>query len=476
MEIIQDDLQEVISYGMSLGASYVELRTLEIEKTVIDLLDGKGKSVYGIDSGTAVRVVFEGAWGFVSIVSKKQQELKKAVKKACSLAKMASNYVQEKIELFQAEPLDEVVKIKLDVDPREIPTSEKKEKLIKFHNDLIEFDKRLKSTNINYADMTGTQYFQNSDGVQITTDKCITWAKFIANGQHGNIRAGGRQEIGSYHGYGIFNDEYLSEINQKLAKRVVSNLEADPGKGGTFPAILGPPVAGVFAHEACGHLFEADLTQTGVIGTVLGKVIATEHATIIDSGVIPEGIGSYKFDDEGTSAQETVILKKGRVNALLTNREYAKRFEKINSKLPEENKIQYIPSGNARAFDFRVAPIIRMRNTYFEPGDFSFEELLEGINFGYYLVDFRGGQATQEGTFTVGVQEAYEIVNGELGKPVRGVSLSGNTLETLHGISGVGRKDAFELHVGRCGKGQPAFTGDGGSNLRVDTVNISGEK
>jgi len=116
-----------------------------------------------------------------------------------------------------------------------------------------------------------------------------------------------------------------------------------------------------------------------------------------------------------------------------------------------------------------------MRNTYFDLGDFSWEELLEGIKFGYYLVDFRGGQASPEGTFTVGVQEAYEIVNGELGDPVRGVSISGNTLKTLHGISGAG-KDGFSLNPGRCGKGQTAFTGDGGPNIRVDSITVSGEK
>jgi TldD protein len=139
-----------------------------------------------------------------------------------------------------------------------------------------------------------------------------------------------------------------------------------------------------------------------------------------------------------------------------------------------ENKVNVHPSGNARAFDFRVAPIIRMRNTYFDLGDFSWEELLEGIKFGYYLVDFRGGQASPEGTFTVGVQEAYEIVNGELGSPVRGVSISGNTLKTVHGISGAG-KDGFSLNPGRCGKGQTAFTGDGGPNIRVDSITVSGE-
>ncbi|MHA1330827.1 MAG: PmbA/TldA family metallopeptidase, partial [Candidatus Hodarchaeales archaeon] len=127
--MIQDDLQEVIDYGTSLGASFVELRSLNVERTVINLLDGKGKAVYGIDSGTAIRVIVDGAWGFVSIVSKEQQELKKDVKKACSLAKLASNYVREQIELYPVEPREEIVKKKLNIDPREISNKKKKEKL-----------------------------------------------------------------------------------------------------------------------------------------------------------------------------------------------------------------------------------------------------------------------------------------------------------------------------------------------------------
>ena len=66
---------------------------------------------------------------------------------------------------------------------------------------------------------------------------------------------------------------------------------------------------------------------------------------------------------------------------------------------------------------FRVEPIIRMRNTYMAPRDHSFEELIEGVKFGYYFKSFRGGQANLDGTFQVGIQEGYEIVKGEIGAP-----------------------------------------------------------
>jgi len=113
-----------------------------------------------------------------------------------------------------------------------------------------------------------------------------------------------------------------------------------------------------------------------------------------------------------------------------------------------------------------------MRNTCFEKGEYSFEELLEDIKFGYYLEAFRGGQANLDGTFTVGVQSAFEIVKGEIGKPVRNVGISGNTLETLRQVDACGKD--FGLEMGRCGKGQYMFQSSGGPPLRVKSILIGG--
>ncbi|MFW9855371.1 MAG: metallopeptidase TldD-related protein [Candidatus Thorarchaeota archaeon] len=473
---MQERLSEVISYGMELGATFVDVRLQKIERTTINLIDGKGQAISGSDGGTAIRILADGAWGFASIVSMELDVLKSGVRDAYHLAKLGANHIRDPIDLYPVEPKTDDVQIKLQVDPREIPTEEKKQKLVDLHRSMKNPNKQIISSTISYADIVGKQYYQSSDGRQITLDKCITWARILVNGKDGTIRAGGREELASPYGYWVFNDNHLNEIGERLVTRVKRNLEAGQAKGGSFPAILGPPVTGVLAHEACGHLFEADLTQNGVIGTALGQTIGSPYATIIDSGVHPDGIGAFAYDDEGIEAQETKILDKGRVNALLTDREYAQKFASISARLSEEQQIVHTPSGNARAFDFRVRPLIRMRNTYFAPGDMTWEELLEPIKYGYYCTDFRGGQASLEGTFTIGVQEAYEIVDGELGKPVRGVSLSGNTLETLHGISGIAKGDV-KLNPGRCGKIQAAFTGDGGPlGLRVDSINVSAEK
>jgi TldD protein len=217
---------------------------------------------------------------------------------------------------------------------------------------------------------------------------------------------------------------------------------------------------GVFVHEAFGHLAEADLALSGgVLATNLGKKIGSNLVTFYDDGTIDGAFGAFKYDDEGVPSQKTLLIKDGVVTGLMHNRETAQKF---NAQ----------PTGNARAEDFRVEPIIRMRCTYMAPRDQTIEELIEDVKSGYYFKSFRGGQANLDGTFQVGIQEGYEIEKGEIGAPVRNASISGNTLETLHEVDAVGKD--FLLDPGRCGKGQTAFISDGGPHIRISKVVVGG--
>ena len=121
--------------------------------------------------------------------------------------------------------------------------------------------------------------------------------------------------------------------------------------------------------------------------------------------------------------------------------------------------------GCARAENFFFPPLIRMRNTFFEKGDYTREELFEGIEFGYYCKDFRGGEADLSSSFQIGIQEAFEIKNGEIGEPIKDLSISGIATEALFSIEGIGKEREF--FGGYCGKGQEAAASAGGSHLRL---------
>jgi len=475
---MKDELMNIVEFGQKTGASYVEVRAQNINKTIMSVKDGKVEVVTeGLEKGAGIRVLVNGAWGFATVGSLDVDSLKRTVEDAVKMAKVASEKVRMPVTLFEVKPVEDVVKIKPDLDPRDVSIDEKMNIVLKIDKTVFNYDERVKSCTISYADITGVQYFANSEGTYVEQDKLYVWSRILASAKEADVFASGREEIGSTKGFGIWEKETPEKLGEKLGERLKLQLSAKPPKGGGFPAILGPEIVGVFAHEAFGHLAEADLTFAGsVVLDKLGRQVASEHVTLFDDGTVDGGFGSYKYDDEGVPAQKTVLIKDGVIVSLMYDREYAAKFEALRQKIPEDVRdlFEIKPTGNARAEDFRVPPIIRMRNTYFSPKDHSFEELLEGIDFGYYIVSFRGGQANLDGTFQVGVQEAYEIVKGEVGEPVRNMSISGNTLETLLKVDAVGKD--FGLTAGRCGKGQTAFTGDGGPHLRVKEILIGGAR
>jgi TldD protein len=458
---LRDMLKKSVDYGRSLGAEYVEVRAQNLFKTLLTTKDGTVEGAKeGTETGAGVRVLVNGAWGFMSLGKLEPKLLTEAVDEAVRLAKAASLRVKSAVKLAEVKSVEDRVVIKPKKSPQNVSMEEKIGVALAMDKTVFGYDKRIRSCTVNYLDVTGTSYFVNSDGALIQQDKLYVWSRILASARENSVYASAREEIGSTAGYEVFDIETPEKVGTMVAKRVVEQLKAKTPKGGSFPAVIGPNVVGVFMHEAMGHLAEADLTLSGsVLYDKLEQQIASDTVTVYDDGTIEGAFGSFKYDDEGVRTQKTPLIENGILTGLMHNRETAQ-------------KLDMKPTGNARAEDFRFEPIIRMRNTYLVAGDSSFEELVEDIDFGYYLKSFRGGQANLDGTFQVGIQEAYEIVEGRLGDAVRSVSISGNTLETLRRVEAVGRD--FELWPGRCGKGQIAFICDGGPHIRVGEVIIGG--
>ncbi len=227
--------------------------------------------------------------------------------------------------------------------------------------------------------------------------------------------------------------------------------------------ILNPDMAGVFTHEAFGHFSEVDLIEDNPsmrekmkIGAKLGNDILT----IIDDPTMPGQLGFYKYDDEGVRARRTYLLKDGVLSGRLHSRRTSAEFgEPVTEHCVAE--------------DYRYAPIVRMGNIFIEPKDMTFEELLEKLGNGLYILDAKGGQTSGE-NFTFGAQYGFEVKNGKIGKMIRDINISGNLYQTLKDIVGVGND--FELgEVGGCGKGQLNIRScHGGPHILVKNVVIGG--
>lgn len=112
--------------------------------------------------------------------------------------------------------------------------------------------------------------------------------------------------------------ELKQKVSQVDIKEFIDECEnflinAVPVQPGSFPVVLSPIAAGVFAHESFGHKSEADFMigdETLKREWALGKRVGPENLSIYDSGLI-EGSGYTPYDDEGSAASKTYLIRDG---------------------------------------------------------------------------------------------------------------------------------------------------------------------
>ncbi|AEM39704.1 peptidase U62 modulator of DNA gyrase [Pyrolobus fumarii 1A] len=444
------------------GVILADVRVEHNDLLYIRLRDGTVDTISpGVDRGASVRVFVDGGYGFAYTTRLDLESLRKALHEAYSMARaMAASPKRMNVRPYLLDALEAEHVWPVSRDPRDVSIEEKVKDLMELDRTLTNLLKSIKSRDIIYRELTSVKIYVSTEGRKIREEKNITYLGVVATAREGDVMAEAIERVGTTRGYALWSKKSIEDIAKTVASRLEKQLRAKTPKAGNYPVVIAPEVLGVFVHEAFGHLTEADLTLAGsVVKGKLGQKVASEHVSIVDDPTLDDGFGTFKFDDEGVSAARAVLVEKGILKQLMVDRVYA-------------SILGTDPTGNARAESFRVPPLIRMRNTVMLPGDHSVEELFEGIKFGYYLVSHLGGQANTDGNFQVGVQEAYEIVNGEIGEPVRGLSISGNTLETLMNIDAVGKD--FELHYGMCGKVQMVYVSDGGPHVRVKSVAVGG--
>ncbi len=476
MKVLKDLFEELIRFALENGASYADLR---FEKASRSLIVAKMNEIENVRetivNGVGIRVLVNGSWGFASANTIEKDTLYSAVKQALAMAKGASKIKRKSVSLAPVEPVKDTVKAEVDVNPANVDPSDKISYLLELNNLILSSDERVKHVRSYYSDLTVKQIFINSEGSDIEQEKIYVYSYVDALGLENGTRVSSRESIGSTKGYGIIKENPPEKITGVIINRIKNQLRAKPVKAGKFPIVLGPEVIGLFTHEAFGHLSEADLVVSGAVtAQKIGQKVASEIVNIIDDGTLRGAFGTFRYDDEGVPTRKTTVVKNGVLVSFLYDREHAQTIREMLEKMNPDllDMFNTEPTGNARAENYRVPPLIRMRNTYIQPGEHNIEELFEDIKFGYYLVSPLGGQANLDGTFQGGIQEAYEIIDGEVGDPVKNVSFSGNTLETLMKIDAIAKD--FDIKSGTCGKFQSAYVGIGGPHVRVKELIMGG--
>jgi PmbA protein len=187
-----------------------------------------------------------------------------------------------------------------------------------------------------------------------------------------------------------------------------------------------------------GHLFDAIsgsaiYRRSSFLIDQIGQPVAADNVTIVDDALMPAGLGSIPFDDEGVSTRLTPIIENGVLKNYLHSAYTAR-------------KLGATPTGNGtRTASGSVT--IGPTNFYLKPGSYTPEEIIGSTKSGLYVVELIGfGVNTVTGDYSRGAVGIW-VENGKFVRPVQEVTIAGNLREMLNNIEMIGNDVTFQSSI-----------------------------
>ena len=365
------------------------------------------------------------------------------------------------ISLAPVEPAVDIVPPTVKDDPLAVPMQDKKSQLDQYI-EIIWSVPQITTSTVGYGDSWRKRTLATSEGTYIQQEKIDVSLRLSAMVRDGGDVQQSGVSLGSNGDYSFVTGLH-GEV-EDLARCAVGLLKAPQVKGGEYTVVLDPVLAGVFIHEAFGHLSEADHVYENDRMReimVMGRRFGGPHINVVDGAAVPGLRGSYRYDDEGVPSTETYLLREGVLEGRLHSRETAATMGES-------------PTGNARAISSQFPPIVRMTNTFIKPGSVTFQEIISDIKDGLYVRNWYGGMTSME-QFTFSAGETYAIRNGRVEELMRPVLLSGNLFTTLENLDAIA-DDLGMNEGGGCGKqGQsPLPVSNGSPHIRIQKCLIGG--
>jgi PmbA protein len=275
-----------------------------------------------------------------------------------------------------------------------------------------------------YADGSQRVALANSRGLNAAFESTIAyaWASAFA-GEGSDLMTGLGVGIGRDPG-GIDPDAVGSEA----AERALSLVGARQPEGRRCPVVLDTFVAASFA-GFIGGMLSADAVQRGrsLFADKEGEEVAGAEFVLADDGLHPEGPSTAPFDGEGSPRRRTALIEGGKLLTFLFDARTARRGGRQTT-------------GNAGRGSYRTPPSVSTTNLVIEAGEPSLDELVARAGDGLYVATVAGlhsGVNPVSGTFSVGATGRL-IENGELGRPVREITIASDLVSMLKAVRAVG--------------------------------------
>ncbi len=454
-------LRRTIALAMCKGGDYAEVFLQHKISDSVTFEDGHvNHTSVSVDLGAGIRVLQGSQTGYAYSEDLSERSLLAAANTAASIASGTAAPGPSGFKSVKMPDLYDRRPVWLGVPP------EQKVKLTQTVGEKIQAaDPSVVNASVQFGNSDEVIFVANSLGeiVEDTRPMTALFATCVAE-------KNGRRETNRYRcsarcGMDYYTPSRIDHIAKEAVRTTLLLFDAVSPPAGEMPVVLAPGTSGIILHEAMGHGFEADFNRKGIsiFSTLMGKKVAENFVTILDTALEPAERGSINVDDEGTPGRRTVLVENGKLVSYLHDRISARHFN-------------VEPTGNGRRQSFRHVPMPRMRVTTMENGPHDPEEIIKSVKRGLYAVDFANGQVMiGAGDYSFYLKTGYLIENGKLTRPVKDANLIGNGPDSLSKMVMVGNDQALGDHGGTCGKeGQWVPVGFGLPTVKVSGITIGG--
>ncbi|MCV0398694.1 MAG: TldD/PmbA family protein [Nitrosarchaeum sp.] len=459
-------LQEIacraISYCQDSGAQYCDARAEIQNKKSAQIENGQVEHIREkSDSGLGIRILKNGAWGFVSITNPDSFE---QIRSRIDSALRSSDYTSKNKQRVEMCPIP-TTKTRKDLPVLRKPDIEEMIKAGLECDRIISENPRITKSVVNPWFSENSKYFKSSEGTEILQNHTDVIIEMIATAhksgktQSVNITEGGRGGMEQ-----IIQNDTAQNSARKISEKASELIDAKPAKEERGVVVMNPDFVALLTHEILGHPSEADRVLGKEMAWAggawwsgkLGEEIGSENLNVFDDPTISHSLGWYHYDDEGVKTKRTNLVENGILKNHMQNRETAQVFGKE-------------PTGNMRATSYMFMPLIRMACTCIQKGDWEQEEMIKDVKNGYFVSNMKIPSIDMKRyNWSISCQYAQKIENGEITDLLRDVIVMGTAPEFFKSIDACG-KDFAVRPITNCGKGDPMqsmIMGNGGPSIR----------
>ncbi len=398
------------------------------------------------DMGVGIRLLIGRQTGFAYSTDLSDAALQKLVDAAVDNARNAEPDPFAVIPERPSSPYPSVVLY--DPSIASLPEQEKIERVMAMEREAFAVDPRVKRIRKAAATFGDAEtMIMNSRGAVASYRGTAASASIeVVAEEKGEAQAGWEHDVKRF--YAKLD---IEGVGKRAAQKALDLLGACSLESVKASVILESSVAEEFLSIMAGG-FSAENVQKKkslFIGK-LGTAVASPFVTIMDNGLLEEGLGTAPCDDELVPVQTKKVVDQGRLALFLYNSYAAKKDGTVST-------------GNGMRGGFRGVPGVGITNLYIEPGTVSPKDLIVSTQRGLLVTEIMGAHTANpiSGDFSVGAT-GFWIEKGKKAYPVREITIAGNILDLMRNVDAV----CSDLR----------FSGRMGSpTLRIKELSISGK-